>query len=163
MINNLKTTVYEQFSVQLPILSGDGSNKNPFVLEPNNINDFVADEHKIIKYISILQDQYYTIKGQAHFLKNDKSIDEIIVELKCSKTHQQFTQYYYFDFTQCINNTMFINHFETVDGFEVVTRFFKDIQELWNFCLGKKAIGIASDKSEAAAYLKVIDNDSPAP
>lgn len=101
----IKDLVFENFGVDLPIKGGSGNSiETPIILERKGLNNYVATEYEILKYLGMLNEIDWRIVRQGLVSQNGRMIDKIKIETKKNIENKVTTQIeaYYFDFTECV-------------------------------------------------------------
>ncbi len=102
---NLRALLKDDFGIDFPISGGTGNSiDNPIIIHKAIPNDYVGVEYDIIKCIGIGRRIQWKTIGQALMTHNNKSIDQIKIEVT-EKTETEIVttiENYYFDITQCM-------------------------------------------------------------
>ncbi len=104
----LRELIKNDFGVDLPIKGGMGNSiDNPIIIEKSGfINDYVATEYAVLKYLGLGRRIEWKTLGQQLLTHNNRTIDKIKIETKEATEEEIITQIenYYFDITECLGS-----------------------------------------------------------
>ena len=103
---DIRKLLKKDFDIDLPIKGGAGNLiDNPVIIERTRLNDYVAVEHMVLKYLGLGRNIDWKIISQELIQNNDREIDKIKIETISTTEEEIITQIenYYFDITECVN------------------------------------------------------------
>jgi hypothetical protein len=103
---SLKQALFLTFGEEMPIKGGKGINMESAIVIERTVplNDYVAIEHQILKYLGIARRLItWNIVKQQLLVQNDRTYDIFELNVITDQNEQWVaqTEYFYFDITEC--------------------------------------------------------------